>query len=174
MKARPLPGGESGVGPEEPLELFLKNINLTTTSFPPSFLNNKLFYNKHSKMRRKIIPYKPWLKEYARKLRNHITFTEILLWGFLKKKQMLGYDFDRQRPIDNFIVDFYCKDLFLAIEIDGESHYGNRDKDEKRDLRLNELGVTVLRFDDLEVRHNTEGVLKYIEKWIKEREKARV
>lgn len=62
----------------------------------------------------------------------------------------------------------------LAIELDGESHYGNRDKDEKRDLRLNELGVTVLRFDDLEVRHNTAEVLRRIEEWIKEREKAGV
>jgi len=56
----------------------------------------------------------------------------------------------------------------LAIEIDGESHYGNEEKDKLRDKRLNELGVTVLRFDDLEVRHDTEKVLSKIEFWIKE------
>lgn len=72
--------------------------------------------------RRKIIPYNPKLKEFARKLRNESTFTEIMVWNYLKKKQMRGYDFDRQRPIDNYIVDFYCKNLQLAIEIDGESH----------------------------------------------------
>ena len=94
--------------------------------------------------RRKIIPYNPKLKEYARKLRNDSTFTEIMVWNYLKGKQMRGYDFDRQRPIDNYIVDFYCKDLQLAIEIDGESHYGNPERDKKKDTRLNELGVTVL------------------------------
>ena len=81
---------------------------------------------------------------------------------------MRGYDFDRQRPIDNFIVDFYCKDIQLAIEVDGESHYGNLDRDEKKDKRLSELGVTVLRFDDLDVRHKLDKVLESIEKWIDE------
>ena len=83
-------------------------------------------------MRRKIIPYNPKLKEYARKLRKNSTFTEIMLWNYLKGKQMKGFDFDRQRPIDKYIVDFYCKDLQLAIEVDGESHYGN----EKADKRM--------------------------------------
>ena len=59
-------------------------------------------------------------------------------------------------------------ETLLAIELDGESHYGNEKKDAKRDKRLNELEVTVLRFDDLEVRHNTEGVLNKIEGWIEE------
>ncbi len=118
------------------------------------------------KMRYKIIPYNPKLKKYASELRNNSTFTEILIWNYLKKKQPLGYDFDRQKPIDNFIVDFYCKELMLAIEIDGESHYGNEADDKKKDKRLNSLGVTVLRFDDLEVRHNTNKVLKVIEDWI--------
>lgn len=81
---------------------------------------------------------------------------------------MCGYDFDRQKPIDNYIVDFYCKDLLLVIEIDGESHYGKEDKDEKRDKRLNQLGVTVLRFDDPDVRYDLEKVLERIEGWIKE------
>jgi very-short-patch-repair endonuclease len=57
--------------------------------------------------RRKIIPYNPKLKEFARKLRNNSTFTEIMVWNYLKKKQMHSYDFDRQKPIDNYIVDFY-------------------------------------------------------------------
>ena len=79
---------------------------------------------------------------------------------------MRGYDFDRQRPIDNYIVDFYCKDLQLAIEVDGESHYGNTERDEKKDKRLNELGVTVLRYDDLEIVHKLDKVVESIEKWI--------
>ena len=83
-------------------------------------------------MRRKIIPYKPHLKELARKLRKESTLTEIMLWQQFKGKKLRGFDFDRQKPIDNFIVDYYCKDLRLAIEIDGESHYGNEEADAKR------------------------------------------
>ena len=118
--------------------------------------------------RRKIIPYNPKLKEYARKLRNNSTYTEVQLWNYLKKKKLRGYDFDRQKPIDNYIVDFYCKDLMLAIEIDGESHYGIKEKDEKMEKRLNELGVTVLRFDDLDIVHKLDKVIEKIEKWIDE------
>jgi len=117
-------------------------------------------------MRRKIIPYNPKLKEYARKLRKNSTYTEIMLWNYLKGKQMMGCDFDRQRPIDNYIVDFYCKDIQLAIEVDGESHYSNRKSDKKRELRLNKLGVTVLRFDDMEIVYELNEVLKKIERWI--------
>ena len=116
--------------------------------------------------RREIIPYNPKLKELARKLRNDSTFTEILLWNYLKKKQMRGYDFDSQKPIDNYIVDFYCKELKLAIEIDGESHYGKEYRDKIRDKRLNKLGITVLRFDDLDVRYKLDQVLEEIENWI--------
>ena len=118
--------------------------------------------------RRNIVPYNPKLKEFARKLRNDSTFTEIMMWNYLKGKQMKGYDFDRQKPIDNYIVDFYCKDLLLAIEIDGESHYGNPERDKKKDNRLNELGVIVLRFDDMDVRHRLDKVLEKIENWIDE------
>jgi Protein of unknown function (DUF559) len=74
--------------------------------------------------RREIIGYEQYLKELARKLRQNMTLGEVLLWQRLKRKQMRGYDFDRQRPIDRYIVDFYCKDLKLAIEIDGSSHDG--------------------------------------------------
>ena len=118
--------------------------------------------------RRNIVPYNPKLKEFARKLRNDSTFTEIIMWNYLKGKQMKGYDFDRQKPIDNYIVDFYCKELQLAIEIDGESHYGNPERDKKKDKSLNELGVTVLRFDDMDVRHRLDKVLEKIENWIDE------
>ena len=115
----------------------------------------------------KIIPYNPILVSRARKLRKNSTFSEILLWNYLKGKQLLGYDFDRQKPIDNYIVDFYCKELQLALEIDGESHAMKEDVDKKRDQRLNYLGVAVLRFEDLVVIYDTECVLNQIEDWIK-------
>ncbi len=121
-------------------------------------------------MRRKIIPYNPKLKELAKKLRQNMTLSEVLLWQELKGKQMLGYDFDRQRPIDEYIVDFYCKDLFLAIEIDGITHTyeGAFEKDQIRQLRLESLGVHFLRFDDLDVKRNMNWVLNTIHEWILE------
>ena len=116
----------------------------------------------------KIIPYNPRLVPLAKKLRKNMTLSEILLWQELKGKQMLGFDFDRQRPIDNYIVDFYCKELCLAIEIDGESHtHEYRSKvDDVRQQRLEQLGVQFLRFDDLEVKKEIKHVLNVIHHWI--------
>jgi len=119
-------------------------------------------------MRYKIIPYNPILKQRANELRKNSTLTEIMMWDELKKKKLRGYDFDRQKPIDNYIVDFYCKELMLAIEIDGESHYGKEEKDMYRDKRLNALGVTILRFDDLDVRYNLDKIIKQLEAWMDE------
>ncbi|MFZ1082656.1 MAG: DUF559 domain-containing protein [Candidatus Kryptoniota bacterium] len=119
-------------------------------------------------MRRKIIPYNPKLKEIARNLRSHGSLSEVLLWGALKGKQMRGYDFHRQKPIDKFIVDFYCPDLFLAIEIDGISHNGKEEYDEERQKRLESLGVHFLRFLDSDVKRNLDGVVAAIGEWIDE------
>ncbi len=71
---------------------------------------------------RKIIPYNPRLKELARQLRNNSTKAEVFLWQKIKRKQYYGYDFHRQKPIDNFILDFFCHELMLGIEVDGYSH----------------------------------------------------
>jgi very-short-patch-repair endonuclease len=120
--------------------------------------------------RREIIDYERYLKELARKLRQNMTLGEVLLWQRLRRKQMRGYDFDRQRPIDRYIVDFYCKDLKLAIEIDGSSHDGEEAKinDEIRQERLESLGVRFLRFNDIDVKRNMEMVMDSIEQWIDE------
>ncbi len=101
-----------------------------------------------------------------------MTLGEILLWNKIKQNQMMNYDFDRQRPIDEFIVDFYCKDLMLAIEIDGYSHF-NEDayyKDLIRQKRLEQLGVTVLRFFDADVKKDMNNVLRAIQITIEEME----
>ena len=114
----------------------------------------------------KIIPYNPDLKELARDLRKKMTLSEVLLWMELRKKQMLGFDFDRQRPIGDYIVDFYCKELSLAIEIDGNTHFFRYDEDERRQKALEKLGVRFLRFEDSEVRKNMTNVLRVISDWI--------
>ena len=97
-----------------------------------------------------------------------MTFSEVKLWNELKNGQMMNYDFDRQRPIGNFIVDFYCKDLQLAIEIDGITHEEAivAVKDIQRQKELEALGVYFLRFNALLVVNKVEAVVKEIYTWI--------
>jgi very-short-patch-repair endonuclease len=116
--------------------------------------------------KRKIIIYNPELKDLARELRKTMTLSEVLLWNELKQKQIQGCDFYRQRPISNFIVDFYCKELSLAIEIDGDTHIYRYEYDDDRQRSLEELGIHFLRFEDIEVKKNMNNVLRVIEDWI--------
>lgn len=118
--------------------------------------------------RKTIIPYNPKLKEIARQLRNNSTLSEILLWRHLKGKQMRGYDFDRQKPIDNYIVDFFCNELMLAIEIDGISHEHKFSDDEIRQKKLESLGIRFLRFTDWDVKRDIEAIVTSIRNWILE------
>ena len=117
-------------------------------------------------VRKRIIAYEPHLKDLARELRHHSTLAEILLWRQLKGKRMLGYDFDRQKPIDQFIVDFFCAKLKLAIEIDGESHWQIGEEDRNRQSRLEGLGICFLRFPDIMVKRDMHNVLSSIQAWI--------
>jgi very-short-patch-repair endonuclease len=117
-------------------------------------------------MVRKILPYDWKLKALAKKLRQNMTLSEVLLWNELKNKKILGYDFDRQRPIGKYIVDFYCKELMLAIEVDGDSHDQKYEKDIERQVDIEKMGVHFLRFDDVEVKRDLQNVLREIEGWI--------
>jgi len=119
-------------------------------------------------MKRKIIPYDPHLKEFARYLRNNSTKSEIRLWLFLKGKQMMGYDFHRQKPLLNFIADFYCYELNLVIELDGLTHQFEDiiQKDKIKQNTLQEYGLTVMRFCDEEVMNDISNVLRCIECYI--------
>ena len=98
-----------------------------------------------------------------------MTLGEIALWREIKGKE-LGVSFSRQIPIDQFIVDFYCKDLQLAIEVDGSIHFeeGHQEKDALRQKRLESLGITVMRFSDLDAKNNLDWVLEEIKDKIKE------
>ncbi|QEM14120.1 endonuclease domain-containing protein [Mucilaginibacter rubeus] len=113
----------------------------------------------------KIIPYNPKLKAIARKLRKEMTFGEVILWNELKENKLLGFDFDRQRCMDNYIVDFYCKELMLAIEIDGRYH-NYEDiliRDDARQAKLESFGVRFLRFTEADVKDDLSNVLRAIE-----------
>ena len=128
-----------------------------------------------SSMKRPIIPYNPALKKKARQLRNNSTLSEVKLWAYLKGKQMHGVDFHRQRPVDQFIVDFFCNDLYLVIELDGYTHRLERTaaKDQKKESRLQQLGIRILRFEDEEIYHDIDNVLRAIETIILEQKEKR-
>ena len=99
----------------------------------------------------------------ARILRNNATHCEELLWQRLRRKQIRGYLFTRQKPIGPYIVDFYCHRLELAIEVDGGSHIGNEVKDELRQKFIEKFGIRFLRFPNAEVKYNMEKVISAIE-----------
>lgn len=95
----------------------------------------------------------PKLKALARKLRKNSTLGEVLLWNELKQRKMRGYQFIRQKPIGEFIVDFFCSTLKLIIEIDGEaSHRFKLTEDMERQDWLEKLGLSVLRLSENQVR----------------------
>ena len=122
--------------------------------------------------RNRLIYYNPELKQKARRLRNESTFSEILLWLKIKGKTF-GYEFHRQVPIDEFIVDFYCHELHLAIEVDGSSHANKYEYDLKRQARLEALGVRIIRFEDIDVKRRMNDVLRALEIVISEIENHR-
>ena len=108
-----------------------------------------------------FLPYNKTLKEFSRDLRSHSTLSEILLWQKLRAGQFRGYDFNRQKPLGNYIVDFYCRKTNLVIEVDGGSHDYEEAvvEDRKRQQILEELGVSFLRFSDWEVKNEMSFVL---------------
>lgn len=120
------------------------------------------------KNRRKIIPYNSKLKEFARFLRNNSTKSEIKLWRTIKGKQIKGYDFHRQKPLLEFIADFYCHELALVIEVDGFTHKfeETKQKDEYKQKELEKVGLTVLRFSDEDIHSELDKVFLSIESYI--------
>lgn len=120
-------------------------------------------------MKNKVILYNPDLKEKARLLRKQGILSEILLWKKIKGRA-LGVEFHRQVPLDRYIVDFFCHELMLAIEIDGKSHYFQEieENDIKRQEKLELLGVHFIRFSDKEVKQQMNGVLRALQNKIEE------
>ncbi len=109
------------------------------------------------------LPYNPELKQRARELRRAGNLSEALLWNQIKKKQLLGLDFDRQKIIGNYIVDFYCAEMKVVLEIDGYRHINKAEYDARRDAYLKKLGLTVIRITDEDVKKNLAGVMLWLE-----------
>jgi len=118
-------------------------------------------------VKNKRIPYNPKLKKYARELRKNSTLSEVLLWQKIKGKAC-DVEFHRQVPLNEFIVDFYCHELQLAIEIDGNSHDYRYDYDKRRQGVLEKFGVQFIRFSDIEVKKEMFSVLLSLRTIIKE------
>ena len=104
------------------------------------------------------------IKERARAMRNNSTLAEIVLRQRLRRKQVAGFRFRRQHPIDRFVVDFYCPAARLAIEIDGSIHDAKEQKeyDAARQAFLQDIGLQVLRFSNAQVINETDAVLEII------------
>jgi len=118
-------------------------------------------------MKNKIIPYNPKLKEFAKQLSKNSTLSEVLFWQKVKGKS-LGVEFHRQVPLLEYIIDFYCHELKLAIEIDGDSHLYKYNYDQRRQGQLEKYEVVFLRFTDLEIKKEMFSVMLALEHKIEE------
>ncbi len=115
-------------------------------------------------------PYSRDLKILSQKLRSTQTEAERKLWQRINRDQLLGFRFNRQKPLLSYIVDFYCLKAKLVIELDGSQHYepDYQEKDRLRDAELNSLGFTVMRFDNHSVMTNIDSVVEAIYQYLSE------
>ncbi len=111
-----------------------------------------------------MLPYNKSLKQASRELRKEMTDAESVLWSKIRDRKILGVQFYRQKPVLDFIVDFYAPGAQLVIEVDGGHHQVRNQKevDKERDAALTELGLKVLRFKNWQVLKETELVLEKI------------
>ncbi|MFV1975771.1 MAG: endonuclease domain-containing protein [Candidatus Scalindua sp.] len=107
----------------------------------------------------RALPYNPKLKERAKALRKAGVLSEVLFWQQVHKKKFKGLDFDRQKIIGNYIVDFYCPNQNVVIEIDGSSHNNKQEYDEERDAYLKGLGLTIIHIKDIDVKKRLSEVM---------------
>lgn len=112
------------------------------------------------------LPFNSNLKNRARALRKAGNYAEVAFWLQVHKGKFYNIDFDRQRIIGNYIVDFYVKKLGLVIEIDGESHNDKEEYDEKRNIYLESYGLKIFRANDFTILHDMENILKKLEGFI--------
>lgn len=110
--------------------------------------------------------YKSYLKENSRKLRSNMTQAEIILWSRIRRKQLNNFQFYRQKPLGNYIVDFYCPVKKLAIEIDGGQHYENGEivkEDQAREkFLIDVMKLKIIRFTNIDILRNLNSVMDKI------------
>jgi very-short-patch-repair endonuclease len=118
-----------------------------------------------------MIPYNDNLKFNARQLHRNMTDSEQMIWARLRKKQFLGVQFYRQKPIGRYIVDFFAPKAKFVVEVDGSQHFvgDHAIRDKQRDTYLSNLGLLVLRFNNLQVLRETDAVVEVIWNTLSER-----
>ncbi len=118
-----------------------------------------------------MLPYNENLKQYARQLRDNMTDAEKYLWAKIRMEQLKGHRFYRQKPIGDYIVDFFCPRAKLVIEVDGGQHFADEmpEYDRIRDEYLRSLGLRVLRFTNTDVLMHIEGVVESISEKMNEK-----
>ena len=118
-----------------------------------------------------MLQYNPNLKQIARRLRRETTESEQALWSRLRGRQLLGVQFYWQKPIGNYVVDFYAPKARLVLEVDGSQHMDAKhtQNDARRDIFLVSQGLKVLRFTNLQVLQERDAVLELIFKTLGER-----
>ncbi|MBK2268314.1 endonuclease domain-containing protein [Francisella philomiragia] len=114
------------------------------------------------------LPYNSNLKQRAKELRKAGNLSEVILWNKIKNKQVLGLDFNRQKIIGNYIVDFFCPSLKTIVEIDGSSHNNKQEYDFIRQTYLEGLGLKFIRILDKDVKNNIDGVIIYLKDKLKQ------
>jgi very-short-patch-repair endonuclease len=126
------------------------------------------YINHHSIFRRQvpILPTNQALRNRSRALRKAGVLSEVIFWKQVRAGTFWNIDFDRQRIIGSFIVDFYVKSLGLIIEIDGSSHNGKEEYDAMREQFLINLGLDVYRISDFRVKHDLTNVMSELENYI--------
>jgi very-short-patch-repair endonuclease len=130
-----------------------------------SFENQKkecIFDIKRNSKNYFSLPFNPKLIPLAKKLRKSGNLSEVLMWNIFKNKNFKHLDFDRQKIIGNYIVDFYCPNLPIVIEIDGNSHNDKEEYDETIDLYLNNLGLRVIHIEDIAVLNDINKVITFL------------
>ena len=105
------------------------------------------------------LPFNPKLRERAKALRKAGNLSEVLLWQQLRKRKFRNLDFDRQKIIGNYIVDFYCVSCQAVIEVDGSSHDEKHEYDQERDAFLEGLGLSVIHISAVDVLNRLEEVM---------------
>ena len=129
---------------------------------PPLFEGNSKRAHKRNSQNYFNLPYNQNLKERAKALRKAGNLSEILFWNEVKNKQFKGYDFDRQKIIGNYIVDFFCTNCNVVIEIDGSSHDNKAEYDAERDRFLESAGLKVIHIQAVDVLKDLRGVMLWL------------
>lgn len=114
-----------------------------------------------------FIPYNPKLVPLALKLRNNSTVCNTLLWEELQERKLLGYEFDQQKPLGEYIVDFYCSELMLAIEIKDSNADYKSGYDKRRRQEVKKFGVKVITVTDLQIKSNIKHLVKRLKQQIR-------